>query len=88
MEITVTIERKNNNLKQRRESAGLSQSQLAKLAGINTRVYQNYEQGVRDISKAQLPTLLKICRVLHCKLSDIITDEGTLELLTECEKYR
>lgn len=86
MEITVKIEKKNDNLKQLRENAGLSQSQLAKLAGVNNRVYQNYEQGVRDISKAQLSTLLRICKVLDCKLSDIVTDTETIELLAEYEK--
>ena len=54
MEITVKIEKRNDNLKERRQAAGLSQSQLAKLAGVGVRVYQNYEQGVRDVSKAQL----------------------------------
>lgn len=86
MEITVKIEKKNDNLKQRRENARLSQSQLAKLAGVGVRVYQNYEQGVRDISKAQLSTLLRICKVLNCKLSDIVTDTETIELLAEYEK--
>ena len=57
MEITVKIEKRNDNLKERRQAAGLSQSQLAKLAGVGVRVYQNYEQGVRDVSKAQLSTL-------------------------------
>lgn len=66
--------------------AGLSQSQLAKLAGVGVRVYQNYEQGVRDVSKAQLSTLLRICKALNCKLSDIVTDEETAELLREYEK--
>ena len=81
MEITVKIEKRNDNLKERRQAAGLSQSQLAKLAGVGVRVYQNYEQGVRDVSKAQLSTLLRIC-----KLSDIVTDEETAELLREYEK--
>ena len=68
MEITVKIEKRNDNLKERRQAAGLSQSQLAKLAGVGVRVYQNYEQGVRDVSKAQLSTLLRICKALNCKL--------------------
>lgn len=73
-------------IKALREAAGLSQSQLAKLAGVGVRVYQNYEQGVRDVSKAQLSTLLRICKALNCKLSDIVTDEETAELLREYEK--
>ncbi|MBP3589228.1 MAG: helix-turn-helix transcriptional regulator [Muribaculaceae bacterium] len=85
MEITVKVNYKNDNLQQRRQAAGLSQSQLAKLAGVGVRVYQNYEQGVRDISKAQLSTLLRICKALNCKLSDIVTDQETAELLKEYE---
>lgn len=85
MEITVKVNYKNDNLQQRRQAAGLSQSQLAKLAGVGVRVYQNYEQGVRDISKAQLSTLLRICKALNCKLSDIVTDRETAELLKEYE---
>lgn len=85
MEITVKVNYKNDNLQQRRQAARLSQSQLAKLAGVGVRVYQNYEQGVRDISKAQLSTLLRICKALNCKLSDIVTDQETAELLKEYE---
>ena len=54
MEIAVKVNYKNDNLQHLRQNSGLSQSQLAKLAGVSVRVYQNYEQGVRDISKAQL----------------------------------
>lgn len=77
---------KNGNLQRLRLTAGLSQSQLAKAAGVNLRVYQNYEQGVRDISKAQLSTLLRICNALSCKLADVVTDRETAELLAEYEQ--
>ena len=86
MEIAVKVNYKNENLQQLRQNSGLSQSQLAKLAGVSVRVYQKYEQGVRDISKAQLSTLLRICKALDCKLSDIVTDAETSELLAEYEK--
>lgn len=69
-----------------REKAGISQEQLAEAAGVNVRMYQKYEQGDRDISKAQLSTLLRICKALSCKLSDIVTDAETSELLAEYEK--
>ena len=49
-------------------------------------VWAAYEQGDRDISKAQLSTLLRICKALSCKLSDIVTDAETSELLAEYEK--
>lgn len=60
---------------------GLSQSQLAAAAGINNRVLQHYEQGVRDLSGAKLATLLKICLALNCKLGDILPDGETTALL-------
>lgn len=86
MEITVKVNYKNEKLQKLRQAAGLSQSQLAEVAGINVRMYQKYEQGDRDISKAQLSTLLRICKALSCKLSDIVTDAETSELLAEYEK--
>ena len=86
MEITVKVNYKNSNLQTLRQAAGLSQSQLATAAGVNVRMYQDYEQGTRDISKAQLSTLLRICKALDCKLSDIVTDAEKSELLAEYEK--
>ena len=86
MEITVKVNYKNEKLQKLRKAAGLSQSQLAEAAGVNGRMYQKYEQGDRDISKAQLTTLLRICKALSCKLSDIVTDAETSELLAEYEK--
>lgn len=78
--------KKNVRLQQLRKAAKLSQSQLSEAAGVDVRMYQNYEQGVRDISKAQLSTLLRICNTLSCKLSDIVTDQETAELLIKYER--
>lgn len=86
MEVTVKVNYKNENLKKLRQAANLSQSQMAKAAGVNLRVYQYYEQGAKDISKAQLSTLLKICNVLDCKLSEIVTDPETVDLLQSYEQ--
>ena len=79
---------KSGNVKLRtcRKKAGLSQSQLAEKAGISVRVYQNYEQGVRDIEKAQLSVLLKICIALDCKMSDVFMDNDMVELVEEYHK--
>ena len=41
------------NLKRIRQSNNLSQSQLAEKADVNFRMLQNYEQGFKDINKAQ-----------------------------------
>lgn len=86
MEVSVKINYKNENLQKLRRAANLSQSQMAKKAGINLRIYQYYEQGAKDINKAQLSTLLRICNTLECKLADILTDQETIELLRDYER--
>lgn len=76
---------KNEKLQTTRTARGLSQSQLAVAAGINTRMLQYYEQGSKDLNSAKLSTLLKLCLALHCNLEDILTDGETVKLL---EQYR
>lgn len=68
-------------LKAKRQACDMSQSQLAKAAGINVQMLQHYEQGVRDLSGAKLATLLKLCLALNCKLEDILPDGETTALL-------
>lgn len=86
MEISVKISYKNEKLQNARQAAGMSQSQLARAAGISVRVLQDYERGARDISGAKLATLLKLCNALHCELRDIIADPETVELLDAYRK--
>ena len=47
MEISVKISYKNEKLQNARQTAGMSQSQLARAAGISVRVLQDYERGAR-----------------------------------------
>ena len=81
MEISVKITYKNDKLQAARAAAGMSQSKLAKEAGISVRVLQDYERGARDISGAKLATLLRVCNALGCRLADVITDQDTLDQL-------
>lgn len=78
-----TMDAKMSKLKNTRQAAGLSQSQLAAATGLNVRMLQYYEQGVKDINGAKLATLLKLCLALDCKLGDILTDEATVKLLEQ-----
>lgn len=74
------------SLREVREEKGIKQVDLAEKAGINVQVLRHYEQGFRDINGCKLKTLLTICDVLSCRLSDIITDTETLELLKKVKK--
>lgn len=61
-----------SHLKEMREKADLSQSQLAESSGSSVRMIQYYEQGVRDINKAQGITLYRIAQALNCKIEDLL----------------
>lgn len=61
-----------SRLQEKRLAAGLSQSQLAKAAGLNLGAYQHYEQGNRNIDGAKIETLAAIAAVLGCKIPDIL----------------
>lgn len=61
-----------NNLKRLRTDAGLSQSELADRSGINIRIIQYYEQGYRDINKAQAITLYRIAGALGAHIEDLL----------------
>ncbi len=74
-----------SKLKEMRTVRGLSQSQLAKKAGVSYRAYQCYEQGTAYFDRVHMDTMLKICLTLECKMEDIITDPELLELL---RRYR
>ena len=60
------------NLKKIRTAAGLSQSQLADSAGMSIRTLQHYEQGARDINKAQGLILLSLARALNVTIEEIL----------------
>ena len=61
-----------NKLKQIRESAGMSQTELAKATGISVRVIQNYEQGTRPLNGARAITVYQIAKALKCSVEDLL----------------
>lgn len=61
-----------NKLKQFREKAAMSQLQLSIESGINVRMIQHYEQGVKDMNKANAITIYKLSKALGCNMEDLI----------------
>ena len=53
---------------------------------LNLGTITKLEQWQRNINKAELSTLLKLCLALDCRLSDILDDPETLDLLERYEK--
>ena len=64
-----------SKLQRIRKMQGLTQRQLAEQCNISIKTLQSYEQGTRKLEKANKNTILKICEVLNCKISDIIESE-------------
>ncbi len=59
-------------LRLRREICGLSQSELAQDSGVALRQIQLFEQRRRDINKTAAETLLRLSRILCCKMEDLM----------------
>lgn len=57
-----------------RKSRGLSQSQLAKLAGVTPRVIQCYEIGARQISQGQAHIVIKLADALGVHPRELMED--------------
>ncbi len=61
-----------SNLKRIRESKELSQAKLAEASGVNLRLLQYYEQGYKDINKAQAITVYKLAQALESPIEDLL----------------
>ena len=60
------------HLRERRTKKGLSQSELAKLANVNYRTLQDYDQGAKDINRTDDITLYRIAKALECKIEELL----------------
>jgi transcriptional regulator with XRE-family HTH domain len=60
------------NLQEYRKKSGLSQSKLARAAGVNVRTLQDYEQGRKQLGQATAATVLRIAKVLGVTVEDLI----------------
>lgn len=63
-----------SRLKWYREDKGMTQLELSEKSGVNLRMIQNYEQGVKDINKASVVTVLQLAEALDCDVYEIIND--------------
>ena len=73
-----------NKLKEIRTQQGLSQSLLSKEANVSLRSLQAYEQGDRDLNKAQAETVYKLTNGLITE--DQLTEEQKKNLIKESYK--
>ena len=64
--------RKASQLQRLRSYAGLTQAALAQKSGVSLRSIQMYEQGRKDINKAQAGTLMQLANVFGCDERDLM----------------
>lgn len=60
------------NLKKQRQTAGMTQAQVAEAAGISIRTLQDFEQGRHPINKAAAITVYKLASALQCDIVQIL----------------
>lgn len=65
-----------SRLKEKREAAGLSQGKLAKASGVNKQMICFYEQGAKDINKAQALTIYRLAQTIGCRMEDLIETDS------------
>ena len=79
-----------NKLLALRKRKGLTQAQLAEIAGLSDRAYADIERGTVNM---RMQTILRICQALHITPDEIFTDnsepcklqeEEVLHLLNSC----
>lgn len=63
-----------SNLKIMREDRGFSQRELSNKSGVSLRAIQSFEQGFRDINKAQAIIVLRLAEALECTVYSIINN--------------
>ena len=59
-------------LRELRLEKELSQNELSELSGVYARMIQYYEQGVKDINKAQAQSIYQLSQALNRRMEDLI----------------
>lgn len=68
-------ENPDTNLKRKRIEAGMSQRELADICRVPVRTIQEYEQGRKNINKAQVEYLVMLSQALCCEIKDLLESE-------------
>ena len=61
-------------LKEMRERRGLSQTELATIAGVSARMISKYETGERQITRAEVGTVIRLATALKVTVEELINE--------------
>ncbi|NOW92349.1 transcriptional regulator with XRE-family HTH domain [Clostridium beijerinckii] len=65
------------NIKEKRESLGLTQQEVAEMCGISLSSYQKYESGVNKIENAKYSVVLALARTLQVYSQELLSEQYT-----------
>ena len=71
------MKRETTKLKKVRQEKGMTQKELAEVAGLNLRTLQHYEQGSKDLSQAAAITVYRLAEVLGVMIEELLEIERT-----------
>ena len=74
-------------LKERREQLGLTQQQVADIAGINIRQYQRFESGERRISGTSFRIGVAVADVLELDVHELVLTPSVAAYLKEKQEF-
>lgn len=66
------LSNRTTKLKQYRQRAGLSQSQLAEESGVPLRTIQQYEQRQKNINMARAEYVIRLAKALYCEPEELL----------------
>jgi hypothetical protein len=72
--------------KQARINSNLKQHEVAYLSNNTLRMVETFEQGCRDINKANISSVVRLAYAMKCKLQDILEDEEVVKMLNDIYK--
>lgn len=72
-----------NNLKELRVSKGMSREELVARTGLSFCSIRYYEEHRVDLSRAELTTIIALCKALNCKVVDLFQNQPFID---ECKR--
>ena len=61
-----------SNLNETRLAKKLTRKELSDISGVSHRMIEKYEQGVKDINKAEAMTVYKLAEALNCNVWELL----------------
>lgn len=74
-----------NNIKELRKKAGLSQKALAEKSGLAMITIQFYELNKLDLEKASFISVVSLADALNCKISDLFAKSLSKRVIERVE---